>query len=113
MLWNDGRASAECAIVEEAVPDFTGLVGCRAMVGFPAPKLLWLVRQERRLLAKTRRILLPKDYIRLRLTGIAASDRADASATLLMDTRAGTWSPALLAACGGLCRADADADRLP
>lgn len=100
MLWNDGRAGAECAVVEEAVPDFADLVGCRAMVGFPAPKLLWLVRHERRLLAKTRRILLPKDYIRLRLTGTAVSDRADSSATLLMDTRAGTWSPALLAACG-------------
>lgn len=100
MLWNDARAGAECAIVEEAVPDFADLVGCRAMVGFPAPKLLWLVRHEPQLLAKTRRILLPKDYIRLRLTGIAASDRADASATLLMDTRAGTWSPELLSACG-------------
>lgn len=100
MLGNDGRAGAECAVVEEAVPDFADLVGCRAMAGFPAPKLLWLVRHERRLLAKTRRILLPKDYIRLRLTGTAVSDRADSSATLLMDTRAGTWSPALLAACG-------------
>jgi len=100
MLWNDGRAGAECAVVEEAVPDFAELVGCRAMVGFPAPKLLWLVRHEPQLLAMTRRILLPKDYIRLRLTGIAASDRADSSATLLMDTRAGTWSPELLAACG-------------
>jgi len=100
MLWNDGRAGAECTEVEEAVPDFADLVGCRAMVGFPAPKLLWLVRHEPQLLAMTRRILLPKDYIRLRLTGMAASDRADASATLLMDTRAGTWSPELLAACG-------------
>ncbi len=100
ILWNDARAGAECAAVEAAVPDFAGLVGCRAMRGFPAPKLLWLARNEPQLLGKAEHILLPKDYIRLRLTGIAASDRADASATLLMDTRAGRWSPELLAACG-------------
>ncbi|KRE11156.1 hypothetical protein ASE63_20785 [Bosea sp. Root381] len=100
ILWNDGRARAECAEIEAAVPDFAGLVGCRAMVGFPAPKLLWLARHEPEVLAKARRILLPKDYVRLRLTGVAASDHADASATLLMDTCAAAWSPALLAACG-------------
>lgn len=100
ILGNDGRAIAECAAVEAAVPDFAGLVGSRAMAGFPAPKLLWLARHEPQLLGKAEHVLLPKDYIRLRLTGIAASDRADASATLLMDTLAGTWSPELLAACG-------------
>lgn len=100
ILWNDGRAARECAEIEAAVPDFAGLVGCRAMVGFPAPKLLWLARHEPEMLAKARRILLPKDYVRLRLTGTAASDHADASAMLLMDTLAREWSPALLAACG-------------
>ncbi|MCU4179574.1 xylulokinase [Bosea sp. BH3] len=100
ILWNDGRAQAECAAVEAAVPDFAGLVGCRAMAGFPAPKLAWLARNEPQLLGRAEYVLLPKDYIRLRLTGAAASDRADASATLLMDTVAGTWSPELLAACG-------------
>ncbi|WP_158266638.1 xylulokinase [Alsobacter soli] len=100
ILWNDGRAEAECAAVEAAAPDFAGLVGCRAMVGFPAPKLLWLARHEPAALDQSRHILLPKDYLRLRLTGEVASDLADASATLLMDTRAGTWSADLLAACG-------------
>ncbi|RDJ22290.1 xylulokinase [Bosea caraganae] len=100
LLWNDGRATAECAEIEAAVPDFAGLVGCRAMVGFPAPKLLWLARHEPDTLAKTQRILLPKDYVRLRLTGVAASDHADASATLLMDTLAREWSSDLLSACG-------------
>ncbi|WP_439494964.1 xylulokinase [Bosea sp. (in: a-proteobacteria)] len=107
LLWNDGRATRECAEIEAAVPDFAGLVGCRAMPGFPAPKLLWLARHEPETLARTRRILLPKDYIRLKLTGVAASDHADASATLLMDTRARCWSPELLAACG------LDEDRMP
>lgn len=100
ILWNDGRAAAECAEVEAAVPDFAGLVGCRAMVGFPAPKLRWLAKHEPEVLAQTRRVLLPKDYVRLRLTGVAASDHADASATLLMDTLAQEWSAELLAACG-------------
>lgn len=100
MLWNDARAAMECAEVEAAVADFAGLVGSRAMVGFPAPKLRWLKKHEPGTLERTRRILLPKDYLRLRLTGIAASDLADASATLMMDTRAGRWSAELLAACG-------------
>jgi len=100
LLWNDARASAECAEVEAAVADFAGLVGCRAMVGFPAPKLRWLSKHEPEVLERTHRILLPKDYIRLHLTGVAASDLADASATLLMDIRAGRWSAELLAASG-------------
>ncbi|SEF83116.1 xylulokinase [Bosea lathyri] len=100
MLWNDGRATRECAEIEAALPDFAGLVGCRAMPGFPAPKLLWLARHEPDVLARTRRILLPKDYIRLKLTGAAVSDHADASATLLMDTVACEWNAELLAACG-------------
>ena len=100
LLWNDGRASAECAELHRRFPDFAGTVGCRAMPGFSAPKLLWLSRHEPELLARTRRVLLPKDYVRLRLTGEAASDRADASATLLMDTGRGDWAPEIVAACG-------------
>lgn len=100
ILWNDGRARAECAEAEAAVSDFVGLVGCRAMVGFPLPKLRWLARNEPGTLARTRRVLMPKDYLRLQLTGVAASDLTEASATLLMDTKAGHWSDELLAACG-------------
>jgi xylulokinase len=100
ILWNDGRAIAECAAIEAAVPDFAGLVGCRAMVGFPAPKLLWLARHEPALIERTRHVVMPKDYVRLQLTGTVASDYTDASAMLLMDTRAAAWSAALLAAAG-------------
>ncbi|GGH16352.1 xylulokinase [Alsobacter metallidurans] len=100
ILWNDGRASSECAELEAALPDFAGLTGSRAMPGFPAPKLLWLSRHEPQTLASARRILLPKDFVRLRLTGEAASDHADSSATLLMDTVAGRWDVRLLGACG-------------
>ncbi len=100
LLWNDGRASAECAALHDVFADFPDIVGCRAMPGFSAPKLLWLARHEPAGLGRTRRILLPKDYVRLRLTGEHASDRADASATLLMDTRRGDWHDGIVAACG-------------
>jgi xylulokinase len=100
LLWNDGRATAECRDLERCFPGFAERVGCRPMPGFSAPKLLWLARHEPLAIERTRRVLLTKDYIRLRLTGEAASDRADSSATLLMDTAAGEWDDALLAACG-------------
>jgi len=100
LLWNDGRASAECAELHRCLKDFVDIVGCRAMPGFSAPKLLWLSRHEPDAMARARRILLTKDYVRLRLTGEAVSDRADASATLLMDTARGDWHDGILAACG-------------
>ncbi len=100
ILWNDGRATDECAELEARVPDFAPRVGCRAMPGFPAPKLLWLTRHEPSLLSRARRVLLVKDYVRLRLTGEAVSDLADASATLLMDTVQGRWSDEIANACG-------------
>jgi xylulokinase len=99
-LWNDGRAGAECAALEAALPDFAGRTGCRPMPGFPAAKLLWLSRHEPEVLARARHILLPKDYVRLCLSGEAISDRADASATQLMETEAGCWSAELAAAAG-------------
>jgi xylulokinase len=100
LLWNDGRSGAECAELERRFPGFADIVGCRAMPGFSAPKLLWLAHHEPEALARARRVLLPKDYVRLRLGGEAASDRADSSATLLMDTRAGDWHDGIVAACG-------------
>jgi xylulokinase len=100
MLWNDGRAAQECAEIEARVPGFAHRVGARAMPGFPAPKLLWLARHEPSLLARARRVLLAKDYVRLRLTGEAVSDLADASATLLMETIDGRWSAEIASACG-------------
>ncbi len=99
LLWNDGRAFAECEELHRHFPDFAGIVGCRAMPGFSAPKIAWLARHEPTRLDNTRSILLTKDYVRLRLTGEKASDRADASATLLMDTARGDWHDDILAAC--------------
>ena len=70
------------------------------MAGFPAPKLRWLSKHEPEPLAQARSILLPKDFVRLRLTGEIVTDEADGSATLLMDTVAGGWSRRILEAVG-------------
>lgn len=99
LLWNDGRASAECLLLEARVPRFAERTGCRAMPGFSAPKLLWLARHEPQSLRAARRVLLPKDYVRLHLIGEAVSDDADASATLLMDTHGGVFAPDIAKAC--------------
>ena len=94
ILWNDQRTGAECAEIEERVglERLIALTGNRALTGFTAPKLLWLRRHEPETYARIRRILLPKDYVRLRLTGEHAIDAADASGTLLFDVANRRWS---------------------
>jgi xylulokinase len=98
ILWNDQRTGAECAEIEERVglERLIELTGNRALTGFTAPKLLWLRRHEPEAYARIARIMLPKDYVRLRLTGEWAIDVADASGTLLLDVGARTWSEAVL-----------------
>jgi xylulokinase len=98
ILWNDQRTGAECAEIEERVglDRLIELTGNRALTGFTAPKLLWLRRHEPDAFARIERILLPKDYVRLRLTGEHAIDVADASGTLLFDVRRRTWSSEVL-----------------
>ncbi len=100
ILWNDQRTAAECAEIEELV-GFTRLLeltGNRALNGFTAPKVLWLRRHEPELYGRIRHVLLPKDYVRLRLTGELAVDVADASGTLLFDVRRRGWSEEVCAA---------------
>src|SRR4051794_11944176 len=100
ILWNDGRTAAECAEIEERVglERLISLTGNRAMTGFTAPKLLWLRRHEPDNFARIARIMLPKDYVRLRLCGEHAIDVADASGTLLFDVAGRRWSDEVLAA---------------
>jgi xylulokinase len=100
ILWNDQRTSAECTEIEERVGfvRLLELTGNRALTGFTAPKLLWLRRHEPALYGRVRHVLLPKDYVRLRLTGELAIDVADASGTLLFDVRRRAWSPEVCAA---------------
>jgi xylulokinase len=94
ILWNDQRTGVECAEIEERVglQRLIELTGNRALTGFTAPKLLWLRRHEPDTYSRVRRILLPKDYVRLRLTGEHAIDVADASGTLLFDVANRRWS---------------------
>ena len=94
ILWNDQRTAAECAEIEERIglERLIELTGNRALTGFTAPKLLWLRRHEPEVYGRIRRILLPKDYVLLRLTGEHGIDAADASGTLLFDVRGRRWS---------------------
>ena len=100
LLWNDQRTAAECAEIEERIglERLIELTGNRALTGFTAPKLLWLRRHEPESYARIERICLPKDYVRLRLTGEWAIDVADASGTLLLDVGARQWSSEVLEA---------------
>ncbi|HEU4657534.1 MAG TPA: xylulokinase [Capillimicrobium sp.] len=100
ILWNDQRTGAECAEIEErvGVERLVRLTGNRALTGFTAPKLLWLRRHEPAAYARIASVLLPKDYVRLRLCGERATDVADASGTLLFDVRARRWSDEVCAA---------------
>jgi xylulokinase len=98
ILWNDQRSAAECDQIEETL-GFSRLIeltGNRAVAGFTAPKLLWLRRHEPDSFRRTTRVMLPKDYVRLRLCGAFATDVTDASGTLLFDVGARRWSEPVL-----------------
>ena len=94
ILWNDQRTAAECAEIEERVglERLVWLTGNRALTGFTAPKLLWVRRHEPDVWDRAAHVLLPKDYVRLRLTGERAIDAAEASGTLLFDVSGRRWS---------------------
>jgi xylulokinase len=98
ILWNDGRSAAQCAELEAAVPQMAQITGNRAMPGFTAPKLLWLRRHEPQIFAETAMVLLPKDYVRLRMTGETASDMSDSAGTLWVDVAQRRWSEVMLEA---------------
>ncbi len=99
LLWNDQRTSAECEEIEKAAGGREALlhmVANPALTGFTAPKVLWLRNHEPANFEKLRKVLLPKDYIRFRLTGEFATEVSDASGTLLLDVRKRDWSHQLL-----------------
>ncbi len=100
ILWNDGRSFAECAELERRVPDFRRRAGNLAMPGFTAPKALWVAAHEPGVFKATVRVLLPKDFVRLRLCGDAVSEMSDASGTLWLDIAGRRWDEDLLAATG-------------
>lgn len=100
ILWNDGRSAAECEQLESALPDLQQRSGNVAMPGFTAPKLLWVKNHEPDAFARVRMVLLPKDYLRYRLTGRYVSDLSDAAGTLWLDPARRDWDEGLLGATG-------------
>lgn len=99
ILWNDGRCSEECGLLEAAVPESREITGNLMMPGFTAPKLLWVQRHEPDVFARIDKVLLPKDYLRLRMTGVFASDMSDAAGTMWLDVAKRDWSDKMLDAC--------------
>ncbi|HBC9088674.1 TPA: xylulokinase [Citrobacter koseri] len=99
ILWNDGRCGEECALLEQQVPQSRAITGNLMMPGFTAPKLLWVLRHEPDIFRQVAKVLLPKDYLRLRMTGDFASDMSDAAGTMWLDVAARDWSDIMLNAC--------------
>lgn len=102
ILWNDGRTQAECDylnkdIGREKISQYTGNM---ALTGFTAPKLLWVRKHEPENFAKIKKIMLPKDYLAYRLSGVHCTDVSDASGMLLFDVKNKRWSREMLEICG-------------
>lgn len=100
ILWNDGRAEQECVDLEELEPGFREITGNAVMPGFTAPKLAWVRKHEPAIFEKIYKVLLPKDYIRFKLTGEYVSEMSDSSGTLWLDVAKRDWNKDLLAATG-------------
>ena len=100
ILWNDTRSSAECAELTQRFPALPQVAGNLAMPGFTAPKLLWVAKHEPAVFAKVASVLLPKDWLRLCMTGEKVGEMSDAAGTLWLDVERRAWSPELLAATG-------------
>src|SRR5713226_7050517 len=100
IIWADQRSDAQCRWMTERVgaARLIELVSNPALPGFSAPKALWVRDNEPEIFARARTMILPKDYIRFRLTGILAMEISDAAGTCLLDVKQGTWSREVLAA---------------
>jgi xylulokinase len=100
LLWSDQRTASQCLTITEKVgaDRLVEITGNPAITGFQAPKILWLREHEPDAYARVHQVLLPKDYVRLQLTGERATDVSDASGTLLLDLRRRAWSDEILTA---------------
>ena len=100
ILWNDGRAAREARELADAIPDIGIIAGVLPMPGLTAPKLLWLKRHEPENFKCIAHVLLPKDYVRWRMTGEFVTDMCDAAGSLWLDEAERRWSSKVIAACG-------------
>ncbi len=100
ILWNDQRTQQQCDEIHARIgrEKFIQVTGNVALTGFTAPKILWVRENEPEVFSKGRHVLLPKDYIRYKLTGEYAMDKADGAGTVLFDLKSRDWSDEVLAA---------------
>jgi xylulokinase len=100
ILWNDGRCFEECLQLEKMVPNSREITGNIMMPGFTAPKLKWVQNYEPEIFAKVAKVLLPKDYLRFKMSGDYASDMSDSAGTMWLDVASRDWSDEMLSATG-------------
>jgi xylulokinase len=102
ILWNDQRCADECDEIRERISRqrLIRITGNEALTGFTAPKIVWVKNHEPEIFARARHVLLPKDFIRLKLTGALGMDKADGSGTMLFDLKKRNWSAEVLEALG-------------
>lgn len=100
ILWNDGRSLREAENLGREHPELSEAAGVIPMPGFTAPKLLWVSRHEPRIFSAVKKILLPKDYVRLKMTGEYVTDMSDAAGTWWLDEASRSWSDRALAVTG-------------
>lgn len=98
ILWNDARSFRECAEIVAREPQAVAHSGNVPLAGYTAPKLVWVKKHEPRIFEKVAKVLLPKDYIRYRMTGTYGSDMSDSAGTYWLDIAGRKWSDMLLAA---------------
>jgi xylulokinase len=98
ILWADRRATAECTMIENKVPNVAAITGNPPLPAFTLPQLLWVRRHEPDVLSRTSHVLLPKDYLRWRYTGRVVTDWTDASGTGMLDSATREWSTTILSA---------------
>ncbi|WP_129597728.1 xylulokinase [Anaerophilus nitritogenes] len=98
ILWNDQRTEKECLYLNEEIGQnkISKWTGNLALTGFTAPKILWLKENEPENFAKTKKIMLPKDYIAYKMSGVFATDMSDASGTLYLDVKNRKWSQEMM-----------------
>lgn len=97
ILWNDNRAHAQCATLSARCPDIAQIAGVPPLPGFTAPKLIWVKEHEPEVYGQIRHVLLPKDYVGMRLHGELATDCSDAAGTLWFDQARRAWHEGLCA----------------
>lgn len=100
ILWNDGRSVTQCLRLAKQYPQFKEITGNLVMPGFTAPKLQWVAENEAEIFCQIAHVLLPKDFLRWKMSGNFASDMSDAAGTLWLDMQKRDWSDELLAATG-------------